>query len=111
LFCRTDALVIAGTQFRIGCRPIGACTPLQTSVHHAALAKQLPNQTGWREPAEAAAMSKSDYDQLSRRREATLYQCQPCGKRADMRQLDDVLFHEDHKPRPDIQYDGAKRIG
>jgi len=47
-------------------------------------------------------MSKSDYDQLSRRREATLYQCQPSGKTADMRQLDDVLFHEDHKPRPDI---------
>jgi hypothetical protein len=29
----------------------------------------------------------------------------------DMRQLDDVLFHEDHKPRPDIQYDGSERLG
>jgi hypothetical protein len=28
----------------------------------------------------------------------------------DMRQLDDVLFHEDHKPRPDIHYGGSKPL-
>jgi hypothetical protein len=29
----------------------------------------------------------------------------------DMRQLDDVLFHEDHVHRPDIQYGGSERLG
>jgi hypothetical protein len=28
----------------------------------------------------------------------------------DMRQLDGVLFHEDYKPRPDIQYGGSERL-
>jgi hypothetical protein len=28
----------------------------------------------------------------------------------DTRQLDDVLLHEDHKARPDIQYEGPKRL-
>jgi hypothetical protein len=28
-----------------------------------------------------------------------------------MRQLDDGLFHEDHVPRPDIQYGGSQRLG
>jgi len=87
-FCRTDGPIIAGTQFRIGCRPIGACTPLQTSVRHAALAKQLPNQTGWLKPAEAPAMTKSAFEKLAA----------------------EVLFHEDHKPRPDIQYEGLKPL-
>ena len=56
-------------------------------------------------------MTKSDYDQLSLYHKQHFYQCQQCGEMVDMRQLDDVLFHEDHKPRPDIQYDGSKRIG
>ena len=28
----------------------------------------------------------------------------------DKRQLDDVLFHEDHKQRPDIPYSGWERL-
>jgi hypothetical protein len=28
----------------------------------------------------------------------------------DMRQLDDVLFHEDHVQRPDIQYGGSQSL-
>jgi len=27
-----------------------------------------------------------------------------------MRQLDDVVFHENHVQRPDIQYGGSERI-
>jgi hypothetical protein len=29
----------------------------------------------------------------------------------DRRQLDDVLFHEDHVHRPDFQYGGSERLG
>jgi len=36
------------------------------------------------------------------------YKCQKCGEMVDKRRLDDVLFHEDHKRRPDIQYEGVK---
>lgn len=39
------------------------------------------------------------------------YRCQKCGGTVDRRQLDDVLFHEDHKQRPDIPYSGWKRLG
>ena len=39
------------------------------------------------------------------------YECQHCGEMVNNRQLvDDVLFHEDHKRRPDIQYEGSERI-
>ena len=54
-------------------------------------------------------MNKSYYDHLSAEAKQHFYQCQPWW-RMDMRQLDDVLFHEDHRPRPDIQYEGSKRL-
>jgi hypothetical protein len=59
---------------------------------------------------EPGGMNKSDYDQLNAEEKQHFYQCQQCGEMADMRQLDDVLFHEDHKPRPDIHYEGSKRL-
>jgi hypothetical protein len=34
-----------------------------------------------------------------------------CGEMVDKRQLDDVVFHEDHDHRPDIQYGGSERLG
>ena len=55
-------------------------------------------------------MNKSDYDQLSLDEQQHFYQCQQCGEMVDKRQLDDVLFREDHKPLPDIQYEGSKRL-
>jgi hypothetical protein len=55
-------------------------------------------------------MNKSDYDQLNAEEKQHFYQCQQCGEMVDMRHLDDVLFHEDHKPRPDIHYEGSKRL-
>jgi hypothetical protein len=74
------------------------------------LAKQLPNQTGGLESAETAAMTKLGYYQLSAEEKQHFYQCQHCGEMVNMRQLDDVLFHEDHRPRPDIQYEGSRRL-
>jgi len=83
---------------------------LQTSVRHACIGKQLPNQTGWLERVETAAMTKSDFEKLDAEEKQHFYQCQQCEEMVDKRQLDDVLFHEDHKPRPDIQYGGSKRL-
>jgi hypothetical protein len=34
------------------------------------------------------------------------YKCQTCGAMVDKRELDDVIFHEDHRHRPDIPYNG-----
>jgi hypothetical protein len=39
----------------------------------------------------------------------TVYRCKTCGEIVDKRSLDDVLFHQDHKPRPDIPYSGLER--
>jgi hypothetical protein len=54
---------------------------------------------------------KAAFDELSESEKRHFYQCSRCGEMVDMRQLDDVLFHEtDHKPRPDIQYGGSVKI-
>jgi hypothetical protein len=49
-------------------------------------------------------MTAADFDALPEGDKIHFYRCKKCGEMVDMRQLDDVLFHEDHKPRPDIQY-------
>jgi hypothetical protein len=55
-------------------------------------------------------MTAGDFDELSESEKRHFYRCETCGEMVDMRQLDDVLFHEDHVPRPDIQYGGSKRL-
>jgi hypothetical protein len=56
-------------------------------------------------------MNKSDFDNLSEDEKRHFYECVRCGEMVDKRQLDEVLFHATgHKPRPDIQYSGSKRI-
>lgn len=55
-------------------------------------------------------MNPSDFDSLSEGEKIHFYHCKQCGEMVDMRQLDEVLFHEDHKPRPDIQYGGSERL-
>ena len=56
-------------------------------------------------------MNAAAFNELSEAEEKHFYQCSRCGEMVDMRQLDDVLFHEtDHKPRPDIQYGGSVTI-
>jgi hypothetical protein len=55
-------------------------------------------------------MNAVDFNQLADAEKEHFYRCEQCGEYVDMRQLDDVLFHEDHVQRPDIQYGGSKRL-
>jgi hypothetical protein len=48
--------------------------------------------------------------QLDKAGKKHFYKCEQCGEMVDMRQLDDVLFHEDHVHRPDIQYGGSEEL-
>ena len=45
-------------------------------------------------------MDTADFDQLSESEKRHFYKCR-CGEMVDKRQLDDVLFHEDHIHRPE----------
>jgi hypothetical protein len=63
-------------------------------------------------PVLSPVVTTADFDQLSESEKRHFYKCAHCGKMVDMRQLDDVLFHEtNHKPRPDIQYGGSQSLG
>jgi hypothetical protein len=44
-------------------------------------------------------MNPADFDELDDSEKAHFYKCEECGQMVDMRQLDDVLFHEDHVHR------------
>jgi len=55
-------------------------------------------------------MTKSDFEILDAEEKLHFYECTECGEMVDKRQLDEVLFHEDHVPRPDIQYGGSGRL-
>jgi hypothetical protein len=52
-----------------------------------------------------------DFNELSDEEKKNFYKCQQCCEMVDMRQLDDVLFHEEHVHGPDIQYGGSERLG
>jgi hypothetical protein len=54
-------------------------------------------------------MNTADFNELSESEKRHFYKCR-CGEMVNKRQLDDVLFHEDHIHRPDIQYGGSVRI-
>src|SRR4030095_11628097 len=56
-------------------------------------------------------MNAADFDALDEAEKKHFYKCEKCGEMVDKRQLDDVLFHEDHGHRPDIQYAGSQRLG
>jgi hypothetical protein len=45
-------------------------------------------------------MNIADFNELSEVEKRHFHKCQQCGEMVDIRQLDDVLFHEDHKPGP-----------
>src|SRR5919198_1476998 len=55
-------------------------------------------------------MDRAEFDKLDEVEKRHFYQCKECGEMVDKRQLDDVIFHEDHLHRPDIQYSGWKRL-
>jgi hypothetical protein len=52
----------------------------------------------------------SDFNELDDAERKHFYRCQQCGEMVDMRQSDDVLFHEDHTQRPGIHYGGSQRL-
>jgi hypothetical protein len=52
-------------------------------------------------------MNTADFNELSELEKRHFYKCSRCGEMVDRRQLDDVLFHEDHVQRPDIQFGGV----
>jgi beta-galactosidase beta subunit len=52
----------------------------------------------------------ADFNELSESEKRHFYKCERCGEMVDMRQLDDVLFHEDNVHRPDIQYGGSEEL-
>jgi hypothetical protein len=54
-------------------------------------------------------MNPADFDGLDDSEKKHFCKCERCGQMVDMRQLDEVLFHEDHVHRPDIQYGGSER--
>jgi hypothetical protein len=56
-------------------------------------------------------LNPADFNGLSESEKRHFYKCQHCGEMVDMRQLDDVLFQEDHVHGPDIQYGGSERLG
>jgi len=55
-------------------------------------------------------MTPQEWAALDPDEQEHFYQCKKCGQMVDMRQLDEVLFREDHKPRLDIPYGGSERI-
>ena len=54
-------------------------------------------------------MNTAEFNELTASEKKHFYKCR-CGEMVDKRQLDDVLFHEDHVHRPDIQYGGSLRV-
>jgi hypothetical protein len=55
-------------------------------------------------------MNIGDFSELSESEKRHFYKCSQCGEMVDKRQLDDVLFHEGHVDRADIQYGGSQSL-
>jgi hypothetical protein len=55
-------------------------------------------------------MNEADFQELDEGERKHFYRCRKCGEMVDMRQLDNVFFHEDHMHRPDIPDSGWERL-
>jgi hypothetical protein len=55
-------------------------------------------------------MNAANFNELNEAEKKYFYKCKQCREMVDMRQLDNVLFHEDHVHRPDIQYGGSEAL-
>jgi hypothetical protein len=55
-------------------------------------------------------MNITEFNKLNDAEKRHFYECKQCGQMVDKRLLDDVIFHEDHVQRPDIQYGGSEPI-
>jgi hypothetical protein len=61
-------------------------------------------------PTHSIRLVPADFNKLSESEKRHFYECSRCGEMVDKRELDDVLFHEDHVHRPDIQYGGSLKV-
>jgi hypothetical protein len=55
-------------------------------------------------------MTLDEYEQLPAEEKEHFAMCEKCGEIFNRRTLDEVLFHTDHKHRPDIQYSGSTKL-
>jgi hypothetical protein len=55
-------------------------------------------------------MKKSEYEKLSPEEQKHFMECPECGEMFDRRSLDEVVFHQDRKQRPDFQYSKSERV-
>jgi len=55
-------------------------------------------------------MTLDEYEKLSPEEKEHFAMCSKCGEIFDRRSLDEVLFHTDHKQRPDIRYSGSEKL-
>jgi len=55
-------------------------------------------------------MPADEYGKLPPEEKEHFVECSTCGEIFDRRSLDEVLFHTDHKHRPDIQYAGSEKL-
>jgi len=55
-------------------------------------------------------MTLDEYEKLSPEEKQHFAKCSKCAEIFDRRSLDEVLFHQDHKHRPDIQYSGSEKL-
>ena len=55
-------------------------------------------------------MTLDEYEKLPPEEKEHFATCSECGKMFDRRSLGEVLFHTDHKHRPDIQYSGSEKL-
>jgi hypothetical protein len=55
-------------------------------------------------------MTADEYDKLPTEEKEHFVSCKTCSEIFDRRSLDEVLFHTDHKHRPDIQYSGSEKL-
>ena len=55
-------------------------------------------------------MTEDEYDKLPSEEKEHFMKCLLCGEMFDRRNLEEVLFHHDHKQRPDIPYSGSERV-
>jgi hypothetical protein len=55
-------------------------------------------------------MNRAEFDELDEAEKRHFYECKQCGEMVDKRQLEDVIFQEDHVHRPDIPYGGSEPV-
>ena len=86
------------------------CVTTTTALFKCIAGSQTLSPISDRRFLHAFTMNAADFDELSESEQKHFYQCTRCGEMVDMRQLDDVLFHEKHVHRPDIQYGGSEEL-